>query len=397
MSRGPGERASRRERPSGRDDGFGPAARNDRAVPRGPTLFERVFFGSIGSGQLAIFCRQAASYLEAGVRLDKALESLHKQFATGGLGPVIERVRQRVKQGDDLTEAMSREPQAFDTFFLSMVKVAEARGGLPEVLRRMADHYENRQRLIRQARSAAIYPAIVILIAVGVGWLLTAFVLPKLVELLEDILRGRGGLPGPTRALMALSRFMQNVGWWLVPVAVIGGLFALKYVYKTPPGKALLDRIVLMVPVIGSLLRKIETARFASSMSALLDAGVDYGESIDLTANVVRLSPIRNAVAGTKDAVLAGSELSAALDRTRQFAPDVIATIETGEETGKLPETLHKLAESYEEQVEYMVKNLGSLLQPLLVLMVGAFVFFIVLGFISAYITVLTGLAGGDL
>jgi type II secretory pathway component PulF len=380
--------------------GIGPSPRK-KGEPReqtgGPGWFERVIFGSVSAGHLATFCRQASAYLEAGVDLSKALGSLENQFARTALGPVIGRLQQAVRRGNELGEAMAREPQAFDALFLSMVRVAEARGGLPEALRRMARHYEARQRMIRQARSALIYPAAVTTVALGVGWLLTAFVLPKIVGLLEDMTRGKADLPAPTRMLMAISHFIQSVGWWAVPIAAAVGVFLLLRFYRTAPGKAALDELALMIPVLGTLLKKLDTTRFARTLGALLEAGVDYSQSLDLTAEVVQTSPLRRAVKAARTEVMEGSELSSALHASRRFPDEVIAMVETGEETGKLPETLDKLADNYEEQVEYMVKNLGSLLQPVILITLGGIAFFIALAFISAYVSVLAGLAGGGL
>ncbi len=358
-----------------------------------PGFFERVLFGSVRAGHLAAFCRQAAHYLDAGVDLIKALGSLQKQFARTALGPVLNRLQDAVRRGETLSEAMAREPQAFDTFFLSLMRVAEARGGVPEMLKRLAEHYEARQRLIHQARSALIYPVTVLLVAAVVIWLLTTFVLPGFISILKDMTRGKADLPLPTRLLMAFSAFMGWVGWWAVPLGVIVGVFLLVRFYKTPAGKAAIDRLLFRFPVFGSLLQKIDTARFASTLAALLDGGVDYGAALNLTADVMRLTPLRNAVRDARTRVLQGSALSAALDASRRFLPEVISVVESGEESGKLPESLERLAASFEEQVEYTVKNLGSLLQPLLVAVLGGFVFFIALAFILAYISVLTNLA----
>jgi type IV pilus assembly protein PilC len=378
----------------------GSATRRPRGETReetgGPGWFERIVFGSVSAGHLATFCRQAAAYLDAGVDLARALGALEKQFARTALGPVIGRLQKAVRRGDELAEAMKREPRAFDELFLSMVRVAEARGGLPETLRRMGQHYEARQRMIRQARSALIYPAAVTVVALFVGWILTTYVLPPLVGMLADLTGGRvGDLPASTRALMALSRFIQTIGWWAVPVAAVAGFFVLVRFYRTPAGKAALDELALMVPVLGSLLQKLDTTRFARTLGALLEAGVDYGQSLDLTADVVRTSPLRRAVRAARSQVVEGVELSRALAASRRFPHDVIAMVETGEETGKLPETLDKLADSYEEQVEHMIKNLGSLVQPLILIVFGGIAFFIALAFVSAYVAAIARLAGG--
>lgn len=385
----------RAPRSSGADDASGTTLRREAG---GPKLFERLVFGSISAGHLATFCRQAAAYLEAGVDPVKALGSLQQQFAATALGPVLGRVQAAVRRGESLDEAMAREPGAFDDQFLAMIRVAEARGGVPETLRMLSRHYEARQRMIRQARSALIYPAAVVIIGLGVGWLLTAFVLPRLVEVLQDMTRGRGAsLPGPTRALMAFSDFMVWIGWWALPIGAVVGVFLLLRFYRTPTGKATIDEIGLAIPVLGPLLRNLDVARFARTLATLLEAGVDYGTSFDLTAGVVRLAPFRRALRGVRAEVLEGTTVSRALADTGRFPADVIAYVETGEDSGRLPESLDKLADEYEDRAEHMIKNLGSLVQPLIIIILGGFVFFIALALVMAYISVIANFAGGGI
>jgi type II secretory pathway component PulF len=422
MSRNPGDppppprRPKPRPAPPPEDDGDGPStfqpnpgagpARAPRAAKPGPIddevgargagVAERVRYGGVSSGDLATFCRQSASYLDAGVDLAKTLGSLQTQLGGSALAPVCGRLREAVRRGEDLATAVSREPKAFDGLFRSMIRVAEARGGLPETLRRMAAHYEARQRLARQARSALIYPVIVTTIALAVMWLLTTFVLPKLVAILADMTRGNtAGLPGPTRALIAMTNFLTSFGWWAVPLGLGVGAFLLVRWYRTAAGRAALGSIALRLPVFGGLLRQIETTRFARVLGALLDAGVDYGAAMDLTAGAMQIAPMQAAVQDAKRDVLAGKELSGALAKSGHFPVEALALIETGEETGQLPECLDRLANATEEQVAYKVKNLGSLVQPLILIVLGGFAFFIAIAFVSAYVSVLTGLANG--
>jgi type IV pilus assembly protein PilC len=360
----------------------------------GPSWYERILFGRVSSGQLAQFCRQFGTYLHSGVDFSKSLSSLEKQFARTALGPVIGRLKVAIRQGSTLEDAMAAEPQTFSPMFISMIKVAEARGGAPETLKMLGRHYEARQRLIRQARSAMIYPIIVLTVAAGSIGVITVFVLPKILALIQD-LPGNKQLPGLTVALITFSRFMQTLGWWLIPAVLVGAGFVLLRFYKTPAGKDLIDRLVLMMPVFGPLCRKVDTTRFARTLSVLLDAGLDYGRSIDLTADVLMMSPIRKAVRSCREQVLAGKDLSETLSRSRQFYPDVISIVSSGEETGKLPESLTHLADDYEEQVETMVKNLGQLVQPLLMIILGGFVGFVCIALIMAYAQTLMNLAGG--
>lgn len=384
-------------RPNPRAGEDGRRASKPRSRPRdtgaAPGWGERILYGSVGSGQLAVFCRQFAAYANAGVDYHRALVSLQEQFSSTALGPVCGRLAAAVKRGETLTAAMEREPRTFDRLFLSMLRVAEARGGVPETLRMLAQHYDARQRLIRQARSAMIYPIVVLVLAGGVIGLLTVWLLPMLADMLIDI-SGRGAeLPLPSRMLMAFSRFVRSIGWLVIPVVVIGTPIVLYQVYRTTAGKRVLDRLVLWVPVFGPILKKLDTSRFARALASLTDAGVDVRSSLELTAEVVRLEPFRSAILETKTQVMRGSDLSSALLATHRFSPDVIAVVNSGEETGKLPESLTHLADDYEEQVEHIVKNLGQLIQPVLYIMLGGIVLFIILAVFLPYLSILTNLA----
>ena len=210
--------------------------------------------------------------------------------------------------------------------------------------------------------------------------------------LLKDI-AGNIQLPLASRILMGISSFVQSMGWWLIPVVMVATPLALIRAYKTKGGKAFMDRMALRIPVFGKLCRMLDMSRFARTLSVLLDAGVDVGNSIDLTANVVVMSPIRRAVRSSREQIMAGRELSATLERTKQFTPDVIAVITSGEETGKLPESLAHLADDYDEQIEVMVASLGHLVQPLMIILIGGIVFFIILAVILPIIQMITTLA----
>jgi type IV pilus assembly protein PilC len=372
----------------------GPDGETFETPAGGPTWVERILFGRVSTAQLAQLCRQLAAYLQAGVDFTKAFSSLEKQFGGTALAPVLRRVQASVRRGTTLEEAMASEPQTFGTFFLSMIRVAEARGGLPETLREMGRHYEKRQRLVRQARSAMIYPVIVLTIATAVSYLITVILLPLFASMLQDIARGKE-LPLPSQVLIAISAFMRKIGWWLVPVVAVAAPIALLQFYKTPPGKGLIDRIALSLPVMGKLLRKLDTSRFARTLSVLLNAGVDYGPSIDMTANVLRMAPIKSAVLSVRQSVMNGQELSRSLEAKRVFDDDVISVIDSGEETGKLPENLAHLADDYDEQIEFMVKNLGELVQPILMVFLGGIVLFIILAVLMPIIQLMNSLSGG--
>jgi type IV pilus assembly protein PilC len=389
----PGRKPSTKKTPGSKTSRDSESALGSYERPeRGPTLWERILFGRVSSGQLAQLCRQLGAYLNAGVDFTRSFASLERQFSGTALGPILGRVQTRIRRGSTLEEALALEPQAFGPLFLSMIKVAEARGGVPETLRMLGQHFENRQRRIRTARSAMIYPVIVLVIATAVVALVTIFLLPKFAALLKDI-AGNMPLPLASRMLMGISQFVQTMGWWLIPLVLISTPFLLVYIYKTKAGKQIMDRIALRLPVFGKLCRMLDTTRFARTLSVLLNSGVDIGTSIDLTADVMRMSPIREAVRSSREQIMAGRELSTTLDRTRQFAPDVIAVINAGEETGKLPESLAHLADDYDEQVSVMVASLGQLVQPLLMILLGLIVLFILLAVMMPIIQLITNLA----
>jgi type IV pilus assembly protein PilC len=350
-------------------------------------------FGRIGTTHLVNFCRQFANYLDAGVNLNRALESLRRQYDRTALGPVIGRLQLAVRRGEALTDAMSREPAAFDSFFLSMMRVAEVRGAVPEMLRMLSIQINARARLTSQAKSALIYPAFVVFLSICVATLLTILILPSLVSVMQDLVRSKHiELPWPTLLLMDFSGFIVRVGWWAIPLGLFGSAAALVGMYKTPLGKAMLDEVVYLLPVIGPLTRWIDTTRFSRTLAALLEAGVDISSSLILTADTLLLIPIRRAVLRAREGILEGETLSASVGVSNRFPQDLIAIMSSAEETGRLPEMLMMVADEYEEKVDFRVRNLGSILQPVVILIVGGMVGFIAIAFLMGYTAIITDL-----
>jgi len=370
-------------------------SRKVKSVPPGPTGLERILFGRISSGQLSAFCRQFAAYLDAGVDIFKALGSLETQYARTALGPVLGRVRARIRQGDTLTEALSRETRTFDSMMISLIKVAEARGGVPETLKRLSSHYAARQNLIRQARSAMIYPIAVLILGAFVGTIFCIWLLPMFASMMKEV-AGNATLPLPSRILLQFSDFLTKMGWWFLPLVLIGTPIAGFQIYRTPTGKRLMDGVALKLPVLGLLLKKLETTRFARTLSVLLGSGLNITHSLDLTSEVLQLDPYKAAIHRMRGAVSEGESLADSIHETRRFGVDVVSIVESGEETGNLPESLERVADDYDEQVAFMVKNLGQLIQPILYVILGAFVLFLILSVFLPYLSILTNLAGGS-
>jgi type IV pilus assembly protein PilC len=350
-------------------------------------------FGGLDPRHLVSFCRQFASYLDAGVSLNRALESLRRQYDRTVLGPVIGRLQLAVRRGEPLTEAMLRERATFDGYFSSMMRVAEVRGSVPETLRMLSGQIAARERLIRQTKSALTYPAFVILLALTVATAISIFVLPPLVQIMEDIVRHRKlELPLATRLLIRFSNFILAMGWWLIPALIVGTIAGIGRLYRLRGGKVVLDEVLFRLPVLGGLLRYIDTARFCRSLSVLLDAGVDIGTSLELTADTLLLVPLRRAVVLAGEGIMEGETLSLSLEATRRFPIDLIAIMNSGEETGRLPEMLMMVADDYEERSENIIRNLTTMLQPVITVVIGGIVLFLSVAFFMGYTEILSGL-----
>jgi type II secretory pathway component PulF len=353
-------------------------------------------FGRVSPKHLVNFCRQFAGYLDAGINLYRAMESLRRQYQYTTLGPVIGRLQLAVRRGEGMTDAMSREPAAFERYFLSMMRVGEVQGSVPETLRSLSVEYAARQRMVRQTKSALIYPAFVILASVTVSAMLTILVLPPLVDIMRGVIKERRvDLPKATQLLIKVSDFIVAGGWWGIPLTLVGTVALLVGAYRLQRGKALLDEVLFRLPVIGQLLWKIDTTRFCRTLAHLLGAGVDIGSSLELTADTLFLVPMRRAVLRAREGIIQGESLSASIELTNRFPSDIPALINSGEDTGRLPEMMVSVADQYEEQVEFMVKNLGNLLQPVVTILVGGVVFFVAVAFFMGYAAVLSNLGQG--
>ena len=352
--------------------------------------------GRINSDTLARFCRLWSQSLAGGLDLNRTLATLERRFSDSGLGPALVAMRRSLKDGATLAEALE-ETGAFDSFFVSLMKVAEARGGYAETLRELADHYERRQRLIRTARGALIQPAIILVLAFGVVILVATLALPAFASLLTD-LGDPNGLPWISRALIALSGFMTVFGWWLIPACAVGAVFLGRIWYATPPGKATLDALAARLPVFGGLARLIDKVRFSRSLSVLLDGGLPPDEALELTAGTLNLTGSRRIVETLRDAVLDGEEISPVLRIRAEdwWGPELADVVENGEETGQLPEALARQAKIDENDLEQKVRNLSTLVKPLITIALGGLVLFIILAVIVPYLSVLQNLGGGS-
>ena len=338
--------------------------------------------------ELCRMTRQLSALLHAGMPLVPALTALAEQLqsptkahapstsrAKRPLAAVMEDVRDGVNEGGSLAEALRKHPGLFSPLFVSMVSAGESSGALEEVLARVADILEKRVQLADKVKAALAYPAMMTLVAVGVVLFLLSYVVPGLTRLFVEMNRA---LPAPTRFLIALSGFTRS--YLVVLVGVLcAALVALAAFCKSSEGKAWLDRTVLRLPLFGPLLFRLELARLTRTLGALMKSGLPVITAMEITQRVIQNSLIAQALRAIRDSVQKGDNIAEAVRTTGLFPPVVYHLIATGQLSGNLEDSLLEIAEIYDAEVQTAVRTLTSLLEPVILLVMGGAVAFIVL------------------
>jgi type IV pilus assembly protein PilC len=336
--------------------------REVRLLPRLPR--------GIAQKRIAIFTRQFSVMLDAGLPLVQCLEILGEQEENPAFAQIIDKVRNDVESGSTLAVAMGRHPKAFDNLYVNMIAAGEAGGILDIILQRLSTYIEKVVRLKGQVKSALIYPVAVIVIAVGIVWLILWKVIPVFQQLLESV---GGELPLITAVVVGASNFLGRYTLWVVLVMVAAGILISRY-YKTYRGRRVIDGMLLRVPIIGMLLRKIAVARFCQTLATLTASGVPILDGLEITARTSGNAIVEDAVMAVRKAVEEGRTLSAPLGETKVFPPMVVQMINVGEQTGALDQMLQKIAEFYEEEVDTAVAGLTKLIEPLLIVVLGGII-----------------------
>jgi type IV pilus assembly protein PilC len=325
---------------------------------------------SVPSKNLAIFVRQFSVMIDAGLPLVQCLEILGKQEPHKNFAYVILKVREDVESGASLADAMKKHPKTFDALFSNMIAAGEAGGILDTILKRLATYIEKSVKLKGEVKSAMIYPVAVIVIA---GIVVTA-ILWKVIPTFASLFSGLGAqLPMPTRFVIALSDYIVAYGW--IVIIVMGLLaYALKSYYATKNGRHVIDAIMLKLPILGSILRKVAVARFCRTLSTLLASGVPILDGLDITARTAGNAIIEEAVQKTRTSIERGETISAPLRETGVFPSMVVQMINVGETTGALDAMLSKIADFYEEEVDTAVAGLLTLMEPVMIAVLGGVV-----------------------
>ncbi|HKJ04096.1 MAG TPA: type II secretion system inner membrane protein GspF [Geopsychrobacteraceae bacterium] len=342
---------------------------------RSSKLEGRQFVRRVQVLQLAVATRQLATMLAAGMTIDESLATVADQQEPPVLGKALARVREDVLQGVSLSQALRGDAKIFPDIYVNMVQVGEASGTLDKVLQQLAEFLEDQARLSARLKAALSYPLLMLLVGGGVLAFLMAFVVPKVTRMLEDLDQA---LPLPTLWLMGVSSFMADFWWLLVIIALIGFWIARQQL-KTERGRLWFDRKKFRLPLFGPLLLQGATARFARTMGTLLRSGVPLLTALEIVTGLLNNQQLKKLLTDVNSAVREGSGLAGPLRKANVFPAMLPQMIAVGEKSGDLEAMLIKVAENYEYQVETRLNGLMSLLEPLMILVMGVAVGFIVL------------------
>jgi type IV pilus assembly protein PilC len=329
------------------------------------------FGGGVNAKDLAIFTRQFSVMIDAGLPLVQCLEILAGQQENKMLQNVLTSTRASVEGGSTLSAAMRQNEKVFDPLYVNLVEAGEAGGILDTILQRLATYIEKNVKLKRAVKSALVYPVAVIGVAAGVITLL----LWKVVPIFATLFLGLGvDLPLPTRIVIAMSNFVGSIFGLLIVMAIVGAVIGLKVWYGTPQGRYMIDAILLKLPVLGILLRKIAVARFTRTLGTLISSGVPILEGLDITARTAGNAVVEKALLHVRKSLEAGKNLADPLKETEVFPGMVTQMIGVGEQTGAMDAMLQKIADFYEEEVDSAVKDLLAALEPVMIVFLGVVV-----------------------
>ena len=349
----------------------------------------------VGAKELAVFTRQFSVMIDAGLPLVQCLDILGEQQQNTFFKDVLRQVRQNVEEGATLYAALEKHPKVFDSLYTHMVEAGETGGVLDLILQRLATLIEKVVKLKRSILSASIYPAAVILVAIGAIAVIMVVVIPQFEQIFIGLLGPGEKLPLPTRIIMGISGFLAGWGGLTLLVSLIGAAVAIKFYYKTEKGRWQIDSLLLKLPIFGSILRKIAVARFSRILSTLLSSGVPILQSLDITAKTAGNIVIEDAILKVRAGVERGENFVEPLKATNVFPHMVGQMIGVGEQTGALDAMLGKIADFYEEEVDTAIADLLAMIEPVLIAFLGVTIGSIVISMYLPLFSLIGKLAGG--
>ena len=328
----------------------------------------------VSTKSLVLFTRQLATLIAAGLPLVKSLRTLYDQLEPGALKGIVKSIADEVESGSNFSEALSHFPKTFPEFYVNMIKAGELGGMLEDILKRLSEFLDKTQRLKDRVKSALMYPAFVLIIAVLILIMLMVFVIPTFTNIFSEL---GGSLPLPTKILIVVSDITRRI-WFLIPLLPVALIAAYKAIIKSSDRRMIIDRFKLRIPVVGNLIQQIAVARFSRTLGTLLSSGVPILAALETVRDTVGNEFIARAVMQVRDSIKEGESVSGPMEASKAFPPLVTKMVSIGEETGDLAKMLMQIADNFEDEVDVAVSGLTSLLEPLLIVFMGLLVGFIV-------------------
>jgi type IV pilus assembly protein PilC len=346
--------------------------------------------GKISNKQLCTFTRQLSTLQDAGLPILRSLKILEGQCKPGVLKNALGEVVEDIESGSTLSEAFAKHPKAFDRLYCNMIKAGEAGGALESILQRLADFKEKAQSLKRRIKSAMVYPIVVIFVACVIVGFILYFIIPKFEAIFKDF-----GVPLPqmTIFLIAASHFVIKY-FYLVFMFPLFVWIIIKLLYRNRTGAYVCDRILLMIPVMGAIVEKSTVARTTRTLGTLVQSGVPILEALAIVRETAGNAVFERAFTRIYESIREGETIAQPLREARIVDDIVVNMIDVGEETGELDTMLNKIADNYDEEVEALVESLVSLLEPIMIVVLGGIIGFIVIALFLPLITLITKLSG---
>jgi type IV pilus assembly protein PilC len=344
------------------------------------------FGGGVTNKDLVIFTRQFATMIDAGLPLVQCLDILAGQLENLAFRDVLTKVKQKVESGSTLADSLGDHPKVFDTLYVQLVAAGEIGGILDTILNRLAVYIEKAEKLKSKVKGAMVYPASVLVIAVGVTAALLLFVTPTFEKMFKDF---GSQMPAPTQIVIDMSKWLQNYVHYLV-IGIIAAVFAFRSWIAWPKGREQFDNIAIRTPIFGPLIRKVAVARFTRTLGTMISSGVPILDGLEVVAKTAGNKVVEKAIRYTKEKISEGKTITQPLSETNVFPPMVVQMIGVGEATGAMDQMLSKIADFYDDEVDAAVAALTSLIEPVMMVFLGG----VVGGFLVAMYLPIFSIAG---
>ncbi|MTK11918.1 MAG: type II secretion system F family protein [Clostridiaceae bacterium] len=342
------------------------------------TKIDSNFFTKVNTKDIAIFCRQFYTMLNAGATITNCLYVLGQQLSNSKLRSSVILIDEHVRKGLTLSEAMKKQENIFPDLLINMVQSGEVSGNLDAIMKRMSEHYEKETKLNNKVKTAMTYPILLAVLSIGIVIGLLTFVMPMFIGMFKD---SGTELPLPTKILLGVSDTLRTK-WYIVVTLLIGVIFGLKYYFKTEAGEFALNRIKLTFPILRKVNEKIIISRFTRTLSTVLASGITLVQGLQVVARVVGNKIIEEKILEVREQLMKGGGLSEPLKQVGFFPPMLCSMIKIGEESGSLDDILDKTADFYDDELDTAIQQFTSMLEPLMILVMGVVIGFMIISII---------------